>query len=193
MKQLDHVEKTGTGYRITLKRPYRAVFGFGEKFDSCDQKGKLVRACVRERCFYQGDYTYLSMPFFLTPDGFGLYVETYTEVDFDLRREGEITVEFPVGSRGEEAKVWLLEGSPKEIISEFRSLAGMPRVFPKWVLGAWMSSTGHKENISQEGMTRIGVGFYYQADSQYGYYWIWAGCQSSYQLLLWSRGERNCC
>lgn len=140
MKQLDHVEKTGTGFRVTLKRPYRAVFGFGEKFDSCDQKGKLVRACVRERCFYQGDYTYLSMPFFLTPDGFGLYVETYAEVDFDLRQEGEITVEFPVGSRGEEAKVWLLEGTPKEIITEFRSLAGMPRLFPKWVLGAWMSS-----------------------------------------------------
>ena len=39
-------------------------------------------------------------------------------------------------------------------------------------VGAWMSSTGHKENILQEGMTRIGVGFYYQADSQYGYYWI---------------------
>lgn len=140
MKQLDCVERTGTGFRVTLKRKYRAVFGFGEKFDNCNQKGKFVRACVRERCFYQGDYTYLSMPFFLTPDGFGLYVETYTEVDFDLRTEGSITVEFPVGSKGEQAKVWLLEGTPKEIVTEFRTLAGMPRVFPKWVLGAWMSS-----------------------------------------------------
>ncbi|MDE5548174.1 MAG: glycosyl hydrolase [Clostridia bacterium] len=140
MKQLDCVERTGTGFRVTLKRPYRAVYGFGEKFDSCNQKGNLVRACVRERCFYQGDYTYLSMPFFLTPDGFGLYVETYVEVDFDLRQDGVISVEFPVGSKGEQAKVWLLEGTPKEIITQFRSLAGMPRVFPKWVLGAWMSS-----------------------------------------------------
>ncbi len=140
MNQLDCVERTGTGFRVTLKRPYRAVYGFGEKFDSCNQKGNLVRACVRERCFYQGDYTYLSMPFFLTPDGFGLYVETYVEVDFDLRQDGVISVEFPVGSKGEQAKVWLLEGTPKEIISQFRSLAGMPRVFPKWVLGAWMSS-----------------------------------------------------
>ena len=37
---------------------------------------------------------------------------------------------------------------------------------------AWMNSTGHKENILQDWLTRIGVGFYYQADSQYGYYWI---------------------
>ena len=142
MKAIDEktIERTQTGYRLTIKRSYRAVYGLGEKFDRCNQKGLFVRACVREKCFYQGEYTYLSMPFFLTPDGFGVYVDTYTEVDFDFRKEGEITVEFPKGSRGEQAKVWLLEGTPKEILKEFRSLSGMPRVFPKWVLGAWMSS-----------------------------------------------------
>lgn len=134
------IKKTKDGYSFTIERPYRAAFGFGEKFDSVNQKGKLVRACVRERCFYQADYTYLSMPFFLTPDGFGVYVDTYVEVDFDFRTEGKITVTFPVGSKGEKADVYMYEGTPKEIIGQFRAQAGMPRVFPKWVLGAWMSS-----------------------------------------------------
>ena len=123
-----------------LHRPYRAVYGFGEKFDSVDQKGKLVRACVREKCFQQGEYAYCSMPFFMTPDGFGIYVDTYVEVDFDFRKDGEITITYPVGSKGEIADIWLLEGSMKEILFQFRSLTGFPRVFPKWALGAWMSA-----------------------------------------------------
>ena len=99
------IEKTQTGYKIALKKKYRAVYGFGEKFDSCNQKGKYVRACVREKCFRQGEYTYLSMPFFFTPDGFGMYVDTYVEVDFDFRTEGEVTIEFPRDSFGNRADV----------------------------------------------------------------------------------------
>lgn len=140
MEKLQNIIETKDGYSVTLKKSYRAVYGFGEKFDSVNQKGNFVRACVREKCFYQGEYTYLSMPFCLTPDGFGLYVDTYLEVDFDFRNEGEIVVTFPVGSKGEKADVWYFEGAPKEIIKQFRSIAGMPRLFPKWTLGAWMSA-----------------------------------------------------
>ena len=142
MKKINfrHIKKTADGFFLTLSREYRAVFGFGEKFDSVNQKGKFVRACVREKCFYQGEYTYFSMPFFLTPDGFGIYVDTYVEVDFDFRKEGELTISFPAGSRGEEANIWYFEGTPKEILTQFRTLVGLPRLFPKWVLGAWMSA-----------------------------------------------------
>ena len=58
-----YIERTSDGFAWTLRRAYRAAYGFGEKFDSVDQKGKLVRALVREKCFYQGEYTYLSMPY----------------------------------------------------------------------------------------------------------------------------------
>ena len=139
MKITEQLQCTAEGYALHIDRPLRAAYGFGEKFDSVDQKGKLVRACVREKCFYQGEYTYFSMPFFLTPDGFGVYVDTYAEVDFDFRGEG-VTVTFPAGSRGERAEVYLIEGTPKEILRQFRELTGMPRVFPKWALGAWMSA-----------------------------------------------------
>ncbi len=51
--------------------------------------------------------------------------------------------------------------------------AGAGKGAAEWQVGSWMNSTaGHKENILWDGMTRIGVGYYYQADSQYGHYWI---------------------
>ena len=140
MKKLSGQINHGGEVTLTFKRPFNAAYGLGEKFDSVNQKGKLVRACVREKCFYQGEYAYCSMPFFMTPDGFGIYVDTYVEVDFDFRKEGEIGITYPVGSRGEIADVWLFEGSMKEILREFRMLTGLPRLFPKWALGAWMSS-----------------------------------------------------
>lgn len=131
---------TQDGASFTLERQYSAAYGFGEKFDSVNQKGKFVRACVREKCFYQGEYTYYSMPFMVTPDGFGIYVDSYAEVDFDLRISDKIVVSCLRGTNGELPEIYLFEGTPKEIIGQFRSLVGMPRLFPKWVLGGWMSS-----------------------------------------------------
>ena len=46
-----YIERTSDGFAWTLRRAYRAAYGFGEKFDSVDQKGKLVRAvfhCQRD-------------------------------------------------------------------------------------------------------------------------------------------------
>ncbi len=150
-----YIERTSDGFAWTLRRAYRAAYGFGEKFDSVDQKGKLVRALVREKCFYQGEYTYLSMPFFLTPDGFGVYVDTRVEVDFDFRVDGEIGISFAEGSNGERAEIYLFEGTPKEIMNEFRSMAGYPRLFPKWVLGAWMSANRWKTQAEVEKQVEI--------------------------------------
>jgi len=123
-----------------INKQYDAVYGFGEKFDNLNQKGKIVKAMVKEKCFYQGEFTYLSMPFFITPNGFGIYVDTYVPVEFDLTKENEITITYPLNSFDEVDNIYLFNGSIKEIMGEFRKLVGSPKVFPKWALGSWMSS-----------------------------------------------------
>ena len=139
-KTLDNVQVIDNLCYLTINKAYRAIYGLGEKFDSVNQKGLIVKSLVREKCFAQGEYTYCPIPFFVTPDGFGVYVDTYTEVNFDFTKEGVINITFEVGSKGEVAKVYYFEGTMKQIITSYRKLVGMPRLFPKWVLGAWMSS-----------------------------------------------------
>ena len=39
------------------------------------------------------------------------------------------------------------------------------------VVDSWMASEGHKANILNTYTTRIGVGYYYDSNSQYGHYW----------------------
>ncbi len=141
MKRIDDLFiENKEGFTLVLSKKYNAVYGLGEKFDRPNQKGLYVRATVKEKCFYQGEFTYLSMPYFMTPDGFGVYIDTYTEVDFDFTLNDKITVFCHKGTSGKMPKAYLLEGTPKQILYEFRKLTSMPRVFPKWVLGAWMSS-----------------------------------------------------
>lgn len=38
-------------------------------------------------------------------------------------------------------------------------------------VNSWMNSSGHKANILKENVTKIGVGYHYNANSQYGDYW----------------------
>ncbi len=46
------------------------------------------------------------------------------------------------------------------------------RTIPEEVVEAWMKSTGHKKNILDKNMTRLGVGYYYNEDAKYGHYWV---------------------
>lgn len=39
------------------------------------------------------------------------------------------------------------------------------------VVAAWMDSEGHRDNIMYSGYTKIGVGYAYDSNSEYGYYW----------------------
>ena len=43
---------------------------------------------------------------------------------------------------------------------------------PKAAVNAWMNSPGHKKNILHKSMTRAAIGFYYDANSDYKYYWV---------------------
>lgn len=46
------------------------------------------------------------------------------------------------------------------------------RLTPKEVVDAWMKSSGHRKNILNKNMTRLGVGYYYKEDTEYGHYWV---------------------
>lgn len=42
---------------------------------------------------------------------------------------------------------------------------------PQAAFDAWMMSPGHKENIERDGWVYTGAGYWYDAGSQYGWYW----------------------
>ena len=52
---------------------------------------------------------------------------------------------------------------------------------PEEVMVAWMNSSGHRANILNARYTKLGVGYYYNAQTPYRYYWV--QMFSSYNML----------
>lgn len=46
------------------------------------------------------------------------------------------------------------------------------RLTPEEVVGAWMKSKGHRKNILNKNMTKLGVGYFYKEGAEYGHYWV---------------------
>lgn len=46
------------------------------------------------------------------------------------------------------------------------------RLTPEEVVNAWMKSSGHRKNIMNKNMTKLGVGYFYKEDAEYGHYWV---------------------
>ncbi len=123
-----------SGSTLTIYLDYQGAYGMGEKYDSLNQKGKMVINQVREKFCFQGDKTYCPAPFFWTDGGFGLYVDTCEVTTFSFE-EKKITVTLP-----ETADVIAFSGTPETIIREYMSIHGPAVLPPEWAMGIWVSA-----------------------------------------------------
>lgn len=125
---------------VCLYLNYKSAYGFGEKYDSVNQFGKIVNVSIKEQCFNQGEFSYFTFPFMISAEGFGIYVKGKVPVKFDLTSNDKIIISFSADKNDNYPEIRLYEGSPKSIINEFKQDTISSKIFPKWVLGAWMSS-----------------------------------------------------
>lgn len=131
--------QAGEEFLLKIDCPVDGIYGFGERFDRVNQKGLHTKVQVYEKYSYQGEITYMPMPFFWTDAGFGVFIDTLPVSHYDL--ENGIKAYFQADSRGNLPKIYFLFGTPKEIIEQYWGLTGgNPKLPPKWSFGVWMSS-----------------------------------------------------
>lgn len=115
--------------------------GFGERFNAVDQRGNIVLNRVFEQYKDQRLKSYLPMPFFMTNNRWGLYVDTDHLVEFDLASrlsdQWRVTIE---SSADEPCVISVLLGPPATMRRAFVERFGRPPEVPSWALGPWMSS-----------------------------------------------------
>ncbi|MCI2048330.1 MAG: glycosyl hydrolase [Lachnospiraceae bacterium] len=135
----------GTAAEIVISVPYRSVYGMGEKFDGLNQKGKTVENTVIEKFCMQGNFTYLSVPFFVTESGIGLYVATQETTRFDFGEK--IICRVPSG-----AGVFILTGTIREMFSDYLQLTGKMKLPPRWAFGPWISANhwNREEDVDRQ-------------------------------------------
>ncbi|MGE5675723.1 MAG: TIM-barrel domain-containing protein [Mycobacterium leprae] len=112
-------------------------FGFGEKFNAVDQRGRLVDLYVRNGA--SGDETYKPIPFWMSTAGYGcaLVTERRAWVAAAHPLEPDAVVATVEGAELE--AVLFTGGSLKELLTAYTGWVGRPPCPEPWVFGPWKS------------------------------------------------------
>jgi alpha-D-xyloside xylohydrolase len=118
------------------------IFGTGESFTRLDKRGQKMVMYLRDAQGVQNYRQYKAIPFFLSSNGYGMFVHTSTPVTFDFGHDFD---QHTVVYTGDEVlDVFLFVGQPKDILTEYTALTGRSPVPPLWSFGLWMSRITYK-------------------------------------------------
>lgn len=134
-KEKDRIFSTGI---CTEAEKGEGFYGFGERYNHINQRGNLVDVYVYNQYKDQGIRTYMPMPYFLSSEGYGIFLPTDHYTEFDLCSTEEDSWKMEAETEG---ICWYrFNGTPKEMIGQFTGITGRPAMLPEWAFGPWMSS-----------------------------------------------------
>ena len=113
------------------------LFGCGESFTRLNKRGQHVVVYARDGMGTQNEYMYKPIPFFLSSNGYGMFVHTSAPVTFDFGKYYD--AHNVIYSGDESLDLFIFLGEPKDILSEYTALTGRSPVPPLWSFGFWMS------------------------------------------------------
>jgi alpha-D-xyloside xylohydrolase len=108
------------------------IFGCGESFTRLNKRGQHVNVYSRDGMGTQNEYMYKPIPFFLSSNGYGMFVHTSAPVTFDFGKYYD--AHNVIYSGDENLDLFIFLGEPKDILSEYTALTGRSPVPPLWSL-----------------------------------------------------------
>lgn len=118
------------------------IFGTGESFTRLNKRGQKINAFTRDGMGVQGQLMYKPIPFFMSSNGYGMFVHTSAPVTFDFGQFYD--AHNVIYSADDELDLFVFLGEPKDILNEYTNLTGKSEVPPLWSFGFWMSRITYK-------------------------------------------------
>jgi alpha-glucosidase (family GH31 glycosyl hydrolase) len=146
--------------------PSDRFFGMGERFNSAEHKGERVRVWSEEggigignlskifpylpfNPFPHGpDTTYLPMPYFYDPAGYGFLLDDYHYSEFDFGRSNPKVLEITNWNNHFDFMIFY-GASPWEVMENMTAYTGRIKMLPAWALSPWLDGTGGSERARQ--------------------------------------------
>jgi len=122
--------------------PDEKIFGCGESFTRLNKRGQKVVLYMRDAMGVQTPLMYKPIPFFMSSNGYGMFLHTSTPVTLDIGQTFDNSNVLYVGDDALDLFIFL--GNPKEILSEYTAVTGRSPVPPLWSFGFWMSRITYK-------------------------------------------------
>jgi len=141
-------------YETFKLRSGEQLWGLGERFTGPGLRGRRVSHYIDEPGGTNTtDRTYKSVPFVISSRGYGLFFHHGEEATFDLG--GTSTQSATVLVEAAELDLFVLLGTPKEIIRRYTDLTGRGRVPAEWTFGVWLSKCMYESREEIETNLRI--------------------------------------
>lgn len=123
--------------------PEEPIYGGGETFGYLNKRRQKMHLRITDPCgLTSTGYSYKHIPLFWSPRGWGVFACTSYPVTADIGGTSFISFNLKIGEPV--LDVFLLPGSPGEIIQKYWQLTGKPPLPPKWGLGVWWSRCMYK-------------------------------------------------
>jgi len=120
-------------------KPGEYIYGFGEQFTAFTKNGQTIDIW-NEDGGTASQAAYKNIPFYLTNEGYGVFVEETGTVSFEVSSEKVEYVGFSV--EGESLSYHLIYGPTiKEVVSNYTNITGRPALPPSWTFGLWLSTS----------------------------------------------------
>jgi len=125
----------------TRSEPDEHFYGLGERFDSLDQRGKVIELWNVDAEGPKGTRAYKNVPFFFTTR-YGVYVDTTSRAVFHLCDEADDR--YSIAVEGPSMDLYLIcEKDPMKIIEAYTAVTGRPSLPPSWAFAPWKSRDVH--------------------------------------------------
>lgn len=121
-------------------QPGEAIWGCGQRFDAFNLRGTRLEHWVTDG-WNRLDTSYFAVPFFISSEGYGLFVNHPGRIRFDIGQHQADRFLMLIPDDGVE--LIYFEGTPAEISKAYTELVGRPRSAPYWIFRPWMSRNSY--------------------------------------------------
>lgn len=115
------------------------IYGLGERFTSLVKNGQTVDI-INKDGGTGSEQAYKNIPFYLSSEGYGVFVNQPETVSFEIASENVDRTQFSV--EGESLQYFIVDGpTPKDVLNKYTRLTGQVALPPAWSFGLWLSTS----------------------------------------------------
>jgi len=115
------------------------VYGLGERFGAFVKNGQSIDIWNADGGT-ASEQAYKNVPFYLSDQGYGVFVDHPGKVAFEVGSEIVSRTQFSVA--GEALQYYVIHGpTPKDVLRRYTALTGRPARVPAWSYGLWLSTS----------------------------------------------------
>ncbi|HEY9575521.1 MAG TPA: alpha-xylosidase [Lachnospiraceae bacterium] len=115
------------------------IYGLGERYTPFVKNGQEVQIW-NEDGGTASEQSYKNIPFYVSSKGYGVFVDSLGDVQFEIGSEKVERVQFSMETECLDYYL-ICKETPKETVSLYTDLVGKPALPPAWTFGLWLTTS----------------------------------------------------